>query len=188
MSEGAKPPDVIRASLQSGEVLAWWDRPDPRLVGRRELGLEWLFGVLLLHLAFVWIAATVWVGGEAVLLGMPLLAFGTWLVTAPFRTRRAAASMLYALTDQRALILSPTATSAHPLGSIAFVETEAAANGYGHVLFFNEALPVTYRLFHRYGPWTRKSGFIGVAQADRIARDLQDAVAALVGRSTQQQA
>jgi hypothetical protein len=187
MSEDTGVPEIIRSKLLAGERLSWWDQPDPQLLGRREVGVQTLFGGFMLAFSCFWLYNAAQAGGFFALFGVPFVAVAIWILTAPVRARRAAASTLYALTDQRALILSPRRTSAHPLRRAEFVETESLENGFGHVLFFNEAPASPFSTFNTTGQQIRKSGFLGIADADRVARELQDGIAAASGHRVERQ-
>ncbi len=181
MSEGAQVPDALLAQLQPGETLAWWDRPVPGLAGKREVNGNTVFGVFMLLFMIFWLFTAVPANGMFLIFGLPFLAFAIWIVTVPYRAHRAAGSTLYGLTDRQALILSPGKVSAYPLGRIEFVEAEALESGFGHVLFFNEVLSGPIPTFGSHGQQVRKSGFIGIAEAERVAVALRSAIAAHVG-------
>jgi len=165
------PPDVIARRLAAGERLVWWDRPDRMGFARRELNFGTLFGVFFFLFAIFWMSQASRPPGPFFLFGVPFVLVGLWMVTTPLRAYWNAGKMVFALTDKRAMILTGAKLAARPLEQLPFVETESLADGRGDVLFFNE--PASFAP----GNWNhqtmmRKSGFIAVADAERVAQEM----------------
>jgi hypothetical protein len=165
------PPEAITRRLASGERLIWWDRPDPVGFAKRDLNFGTLFGVFFFLFAIFWMTQASRAPGPFFLFGVPFVLVGLWMVSTPLRAYWSAGRTVFALTDRRALILTGGKVAARPLEHMSFVETEAHADGRGDVLFLNE--PASY------GPdnWNnqarmRKSGFIAVADAERVAHEM----------------
>jgi hypothetical protein len=167
----AGTPAAITRRLAADEQLVWWDRPEPSLFARRELNFGVLFGAFFLLFALFWMSMAWQAPGVFFVFGVPFVLFGLWMASTPLRAYWDASAMLFALTDKRALILTGSKAAARPLEHVEYVETESFADGSGHVLFINEAAS--------FSPWTwnmqpmmRKSGFIAVADAERVGSEM----------------
>jgi hypothetical protein len=164
-------PDAITRRLARGEKLIWWDRPDPSRFAKRELNFGTLFGIFFFCFAIFWMMQASKAPGPFFLFGIPFVVMGIWMVTTPLRAYWNAGRTAFALTDRRALIMTGSSVTARPLEHVAFVETESIADDRGNVLFINE--PASYAPTN----WNsqnamRKSGFIAVADAERVGREM----------------
>lgn len=168
-------PEALRARLERGEKLIWWDRPIPGLLARRELGFPMLFALVFLGFSLFWMAAASRAGGPFALFGAPFVLVGLWLLSAPIRAYRRARKALYALTDRRALIMNGASTWARPLDRIDFVEDEVGPGGAGHVYFYDEPTRLRRRGEGVSTPY-RRGGFLAVADAERVSRVLGQAM------------
>jgi hypothetical protein len=118
------PPEAqsrIAGELQPGEKLIWAAQPIPALYARSGWGLA-IFGIFFGGFALFWIAMAggmMWFsndgppgGGSGIgkafscfpLFGLPFLAIGVGMLTAPIWMRRNAARTVYGLTDRRAIL------------------------------------------------------------------------------------
>ena len=108
--------------------------------------------------------------GPFFLFGLLFVGIGLFLGSAPLRAYWAAASMMFALTDRRALVVKGAKTTAYPLERIDFVETESMHDSRGNVLFLNEPMsPLGWAA--NSGMMMRKGGFIAIADAERVGQE-----------------
>jgi hypothetical protein len=111
---GNGPLDVARKEMRPHERLVWADRPTPSGRGTPALGRV-AFGVLFGGFAVFWTSAA-WLmtrgapsGAFGVffpLFGVPFIAVGAGIVVAGIRSWREGGGTVYALSDQRVLIIS----------------------------------------------------------------------------------
>lgn len=108
--------DVLRRELLPDESLIWQARPDPRRI--HTPFLLWLFAVPWTAFALFWEAMALmplFGGGHTPgivrytfgiafpLFGLPFIAIGLVMMSAPFWAKHAAARSIYGLTDRRVL-------------------------------------------------------------------------------------
>ena len=204
--EGELSPELrarLDRELEKGERVVWSAAPLPRAYARGAWALC-VFGVVFGGFAVFWMlmaGGMVWFGGQAAgsagantppavaaplaffpLCGLPFLAVGVAMMTAPIWMRGRAAKVVYAVTDRRATVISPQgfkgesvrSFSPAQLGSIERVER---ADGSGNLVFARQLYGATggdggSRVR------TRGVGFIGVADvkgAGRAVRGLVEA-------------
>ena len=170
-------PEDLARRLKPGETLIWWDRPDRWLLMRREINFGLFFGLFFLGFSLFWTATASRGSGGFALFGIPFVAAGTWMVSAPLRAYLRASSILYALTNRRAVVLSGRTLQSRPLEHIQFVEDEVFADGSGHVFFFREPQMMQGRTVGETA-MEQKSGFLAIPEAQRVSRSLRDAMEA----------
>lgn len=110
----------IERELGAGETLLWTGQPIPRLMGRKLWPIV-LFGIPWTAFAVFWTLGAggmLWFGDGPKpnqgpfmffsicfpMFGLPFIAVGVGMLTAPYWARRMAAHTCYALTDQRAIV------------------------------------------------------------------------------------
>jgi hypothetical protein len=164
------PPAEITRSLARDERLIWWDRPIPALLARREITIGILMGLFFLAFSIFWLSMAFRAPGPFFLFGVPFVFIGLWMASAPIRAYVRAGSMLYALTDRRAMLLTGSTTRTFPLDQLDFVETKTFADGTGHVEFYQETNP--YAWTRSYPTGVQKIGFLAIADAEKVARKL----------------
>ena len=151
--------------LEKGERVVWSAAPLPRAYAQGAWALC-VFGVVFGGFAVFWMTmagAAAWFGGAAAgsagvnpavatpfalfpLCGLPFLAVGVAMMTAPIWMRGRAAKVVYAVTDRRAIVISPQgfkgesvrSFSPTQLGSIERVERVERADGSGNLVFARE--------------------------------------------------
>jgi hypothetical protein len=181
---------ALASELRGGEEVWWVGMPDSKRAGRRRLGLA-LFGVLFGGFALMWIvmaAAIVWMGVNESepgakpmpvvlatlfpLFGLPFLAIGVGMASAPWWARRAARRTACAVTNQRALrIACGSSVRVHSWSprDIGEITKELHSDGRGTLLFARSSL---------HGRGRRKDapdeGFDGVPDPNACERALID--------------
>lgn len=141
--------------LEKGERVVWAGQPLARAYARGAWGMA-VFGVFFGGFALVWtaLAATgAWAGVQkggagwwAVLFplwGLPFIAVGFAMLTAPYWARRRAARVVYAVTDRRALVLAPVAMRGESVRSfvprqLQSLERIERRDGSGDLVFAND--------------------------------------------------
>ncbi|GIX05578.1 MAG: hypothetical protein KatS3mg114_1447 [Planctomycetaceae bacterium] len=101
--------------LEPGERLLWAGQPLPRRLMRRSWGMA-LFGIPWTAFAVFWTVmagSMVWRSESPgpiwlfPLFGLPFILIGLGMLASPWRARRRARHIVYAVTDRRLLILTP---------------------------------------------------------------------------------
>ncbi|MBZ0296104.1 MAG: hypothetical protein K8L99_26325 [Anaerolineae bacterium] len=169
--------DTIEQQLMAGEELLWAGQPDPMRMARRKL-LQAGFGVIWLVFV-IFIFGDFWtmpsrgpnVGGFGSIFSlMPLffIGVGSWTVSTPLRDYFTAKRTIYAVTDQRALIISGLfSQSAKSYGrhQIEFVDTRVHSNGTGDIIF-DRGMQARNRSIISFGSnrstYTMDVGFFGI--------------------------
>jgi hypothetical protein len=111
---GASPIDVARGEMRPHERLVWADRPTSRLRAAPALG-RIVFGLIFGGFAVFWTSAA-WLMTRGVedgffgtffpLFGVPFIAVGAGMVVAGIRSWRDGGGTVYALSDQRVVIIA----------------------------------------------------------------------------------
>jgi len=187
----------LERELEKGEREVWSAAPLPGSYARGAWAFA-VFGVLFAGFAVFWMVMAggmAWLGGQAAtangvsaapfslfpLCGLPFLAVGVGIMTAPVWLRKRAAKVVYAVTDRRAIVITPVAFRGESVRSftpaqLGSIERIERADGSGNLVFAREM----------YGSpdsdggsrvRTRWVGFIGVADvkgAERAVRGLVD--------------
>lgn len=143
---------IAQNELQSGESLLWTGVPDPARASRAAL-LPALFGIPFAGFALFWIAgayrgAHIASRGNSVfgffpLFGLPFLLIGLAIVFSPLWAYLRALSTVYAVTNQRVLIISGTRNrsvkSCTP-ADIGSIEHQERPDGSGDIIINTQAL------------------------------------------------
>lgn len=178
------PRDAARRELRRGEKLIWADRPAPSVLRKRGM-VRFLFAIPFTAFACFWIWGASQVAGSSVmgtifpLFGLPFLAVGVWMLSSPLRAARLARRTVYAITDQRLIILSGGRTrsvrSFGP-GDITKLERNEHDNGLGDVIFAEEVSWHSRRSrrgirlgSHRH---VEDIGFFGIADAREVEAEV----------------
>jgi len=112
---------MLRSELNLHEKLIWIGQPLANRAGRGSLPLV-LFGIPWTAFSIFWVVMALSIGSHVSsgsspfsflpflfpLFGVPFVLIGVWMLSSPYWMRRKAQKIVYALTDRRALILSPT--------------------------------------------------------------------------------
>ena len=120
---------MLRAELNFDEKLIWSGQPLANRAGRGSLPLV-LFGIPWTAFSVFWMVMATGITSRMSsspsfssaptpfpfnlfsfvfpLFGVPFVLLGLWMLSTPYRARREAQKTVYALTDKRALILTPS--------------------------------------------------------------------------------
>lgn len=170
------PLTVARAELAPGERLVWADRPDPGRV-RRRTWPRLLFGLVFAGFGLFWTSQAMAAGGFVWLFGLPFVAIGAGIATAPWWRPRQARATVYAITDQRIVIIrgwpSRRVQSFGP-GDIDVIDRREQADGTGDLVFREEVRARRHAgqiwqegpPYHRYR--RRRIGFFGIPDVRRV--------------------
>ncbi|TCR61424.1 hypothetical protein [Bosea sp. BK604] len=159
--------------LAQGETAIWWARPAPEHYAfHKTWGLA-LVGSVCAVLAGLAFASTLKQGfrWEAV----PGLGFaGGFLVVGALGPAWAirryfgeAKTITYLMTDRRAIIDKPPAIISMLWSAVTFVELDIVSDRHGNVLFYE------YEVDGEGGPARVRDGFIGITNADAVAREMR---------------
>lgn len=115
--------EMLRSELNSGEKLLWTGQPLANRAGQGSLPLV-LFGIPWTAFSVFWVVMAFGITRHAPshpepfpinlfplffpLFGLPFVLIGVGMLSSPYWMRRRAQKIVYAITDKRALILSPT--------------------------------------------------------------------------------
>lgn len=160
--------------LEPGETAIWWGRPNLVRYLIRHNVLLGAFVMLCFSapsgFAIAWLFenATGWLlfGGTlfSVIVAVAFLGMSAWLA---LDLRNEAKAMTYVLTDRRALIVKPASVFSIAYPSIKFIDLESGSAETGAVLFHE------YWVDHADGSSLVREGFIGIANAEAVAREMR---------------
>lgn len=173
----------LRRELKPGETLLWCGQPVP---GRfmRDGFKVWLFFIPWTAFSLFWIAGAAnfqipsfehgfdWFP----LFGLPFLLVGLGFLSSPFWLRRKAKSMIYAMTNQRAIEISGNKSitvKSYPASEIADIERTEHADGSGDLVLQKE-----YGRDSDGDSTTTKRGFFSIADvrgAEQVIHKVIDA-------------
>jgi len=159
--------------LEPGETAIWWGRPNlVRYMLRQNI---WLAAPMVLcfsvpiGVAMIWLLrnTTGWllVGGGLFSFIVAYLFWASFLGLAD-KYRNEVKSMAYLLTDRRVIIEKPSGIVSIAHASLKFIDLEAGTSGKGNVLFHE------YWVDGGEGRSLVSDGFIGIANADAVAREM----------------
>jgi hypothetical protein len=178
---------IADAELRLGERLIWAERAGSLAMARRALVLA-IFGIPFTAFSVFWTydaikqeqakahnlaAVTIW-GSMFVLVGLGLL---LQPIIAAARARRT----VYAVTDRRLVIITPSLRSArvdsYPLDSINILERTDRANGYGDIVFHKETEPTRvvkgFLYYEKQGGGVTRTGFFGIPEVRKVEEAIQ---------------
>jgi len=165
----------LEAELKPGESLAWAGQPNPNRYMRTGFK-EWLFFIPWTAFALFWMAraSDVWVSGSGIewkefpFLGLPFLLIGLGGLAYPLWMRRRAISMIYAISNQRAIAIEgekPITVVSYRALDITSIERTEHQDGSGNVVLWTEH----YRDSDGYRQ-TRQHGFFAIDDVRHVAR------------------
>lgn len=165
---------MLQAELNRDERLLWAGQPIAGRAGKGSLGIV-LFGVPWTAFAIFWTVTAFWMTNKGSsstplpfrlffpLFGVPFVLVGVWMLTTPFRMRNAAQKTVYALTDKRALILTPAWRSGVSVRTIAPEEltdrTRTQDPDGSGTITFNRLTTMQHRSGHDSGTYNLTVGF-----------------------------
>lgn len=154
--------------LDSGEQPIWWDKPRPMNYARAKLGFNIPFFVFFTGFAAFWMYKASEAGGIFWMFGLLFFGAGLWGLSEPVRRYLAAPRVQYLLTDRRAVIATDRSVKSVALSRIEFVELNRVEGGVGDVLFITEQAKDG-----EGGTITNRDGFVGIADAQKVERELR---------------
>ncbi len=164
----------VRDEIRPGEAVSWVGQPLPGLYMRAGF-LLWIFFIPWTAFSLFWISAAFhfelprFDSGQSLfpLFGLPFFLVGVGGLSSPFWLRRKARSVVYAVTNQRAITIegsrSVTVRSYFPK-DIGAVERTEHGDGSGN-LFLQEE-----RFVRNNGMQTQKQGFFGIPDVRKVER------------------
>ncbi len=180
---GASPLDVARREMRPHERLVWADRPVGRARGAPAIG-RILFGLVFGGFAVFWTSAA-WLMTRGVeegffgvffpLFGVPFIAVGAGTVVAGLRSWRDSGGTVYALSEERVLIISGGARKtvrSLDLKAIRGVERVEGERGAGTITLLIE------------GTGTMREVLAGVPDVVRVGAEIERLRAAAGADST----
>jgi hypothetical protein len=173
--------------LAPGEKLAWAGRPRASALARRA-SPGFFIGIPFTAFSLFWVAgaytATQRDGHDVgpfvffPLFGLIFVAVGLFMLLSPLRAMARARSTIYAITDQRLLIIeggSSRRVTSFTAGDIQQIERTERPDGSGDVVFRRE-IPATRRNSISFnGNWgATRIGFFGVSDVRRVEAAVRD--------------
>lgn len=162
--------------LDKGERLLWAGNPDPLRYAVNK-GATALFGILFLGFAIFWTVMASKSGGYFFLWGVPFMLVGAAVVLSPAFYYWRAPMVAYVLTDRRAVIDTQGPFGSRvsvPLDQVPFVTLKHATGGIGSVMFIENT-----RQGRRGRSYTTQDGFVAISDAEKVERQMRDAITAL---------
>lgn len=160
--------------LDTGEQAIWWGRPDPWRYGQRQAWAALLVGSGVFVIAALIAVQSVREGRwSGVGLVVPVFcaffaACGALAMSWPAVRFWRARGLTYLLTDRRAIIVEGSAVTDVALAAIRAVEIENGDKPLGSVIFLDRPAPASDS-----GPDFIRDGFIGIADAEAVAREMR---------------
>ena len=165
----------LEMELRSGERMIWSAQPIPKSFQRGSWGLV-LFGIPWTAFSIFWVGAAsfgTWKVGNGwfslfPLFGLPFVLIGIGMLTSPYWMRKKATRTLYAITDQRAIVLSQGFRGRMTIQSFAPTELQSTSreennDGSGDIIFTTR----TWRDSDG-DRRTQRTGFTGVPDVKRV--------------------
>jgi hypothetical protein len=160
-----------RHLLDHGEKAIWWDRPDKKRYALRGALFNIPFFLFYTGFSALWINGTSKAGGNFWIFGLPFLSAGLWMLGEPVRRFYQAKSIIYLLTDKRAIISSSSKHASHALASMRSIDSINLEGSKGDLLFIDQP-PYGYSFLHLYSLPDR-DGFIGITDPEKIGREMR---------------
>ncbi len=165
----------LRAELRPGESVAWAGQPNPSRYVKSGFAI-WLFFVPWTAFSVFWIASASGFRMPSFdsgwdffpLFGLPFLLTGLGGLCSPLWMRRKAHTIIYAITNQRAIVIEGAKSitvKSYPAADIADLERTEHPDGSGDLILRSEQ----YRDSDG-DRQTRKHGFYAVADVRRVER------------------
>jgi len=170
---------VVENELRNDEQIVWTDQPIPSHVARRALPIS-AFGLFFGGFAVFWFVGalgatqgsqTGWMNSIFPLFGLPFVAIGLAMFASPLFVARRARKTVYAITNQRAMIV--TCGRWHKVSSFAperlqTFDRTTRSDGSGDLIFGQDlALQGNHLRFQSYG-------FIGVREVRHVESLLRE--------------
>jgi len=170
---------IAQREMRPGEKLIWAERPRPGAVARGGLTAS-LFGIPFLGFALFWTfmaSGAIRQGGFGLffpLFGLPFIAVGIGLVGTPLWAARRARSTIYAITDQRLLIMQTGSTNevqSYGPEDLDSLDRRERPDGSGDIIFRNENLVRR----GRNGTYVTNNriGFFGVPEVRQVEQAIR---------------
>lgn len=165
---------LLAAELRPGETVLWQSSGDPRRSFRQGL-LIFLFAVPWTAFSVFWMTMASRGSALFALFGLPFVLIGCAMFCAPWWSARRARRVGYALTTDRALILTPRFFGAMSVRSfssadLGSVERVQRADGGGDLIFVREYVGGN----SESGPRQRLIGFIGIRDVRAVQARIEE--------------
>ena len=169
------PADVralVRRELADGERLVWIGQPIVRALTPATL-VPLLFSIPWTAFALFWMWGASQASWLFALFGLPFVAVGVGMLTAPVWVARAARRTAYVITDRRAIVVRPSAPSQLSVRSftpaeLGSLERRERPDGSGDVVFTRDLASGSDD-----GKRTPEAGFLSVPDAHGVQRMLR---------------
>lgn len=130
---------LLDSELKPRERIAWMAQPIPSRIAKQGLPLV-LFAIPWTIFSIYWIVGASGGGLGFAAFGVPFLLVGVGMLSAPYWLRRGAASTVYVITDQRALIIASNGRGtmtvrSFPPETLGDLHRTQDTNGCGDVIF-----------------------------------------------------
>ena len=185
-------PGIIEKSLDQGEAVLWWGRPNPARAAAEGHSPRILMAALMMALGVflawpVFDAGFVWAGALAaavIVFGAGLGTLGLLFAASPLIAFLGAGATLYAVTGKRVLIITGgrRLRAYGPLGLGPVAARPSGASGLGSVVFAQERDPWMPGKRHQL---MRDVAFHGIAGADAVAALIRSGPLAAAGAQKQ---
>ncbi len=164
---------LLAAELRSGETVLWQSSSDPRRSFRLGL-LILLFAVPWTAFAIFWMTMAARGNVVFALFGLPFVGVGCAMFAAPWWAARRARRLGYALTTDRAIILTPrffgtVSVRSFSPADLGDVERVQRKDGGGDLIFAREYVGGT----SDSGPRQRQIGFMGIPDVRTVQTQIE---------------
>jgi hypothetical protein len=170
----------VNEELLHGEHTVWHGQPSPKSFSREALPM-FLFGIPWTIFSVGWVAMSLFMTSGAdspigiifPLFGLPFVGIGIYLLASPFLKARKAGKTIYAVTDQRALIITLGYNSrnvtAYGPAEIQNIERTEKPDGSGDLYFRSDTSADSDG-----NAVSRKIGFLGIPEVRVVEMYIRD--------------
>lgn len=181
---------IAQGELSADERLVWLGQPSPFVLARKRTGMI-LPGLFLMLLAITFLTVptvTIFEKPGTVpfpflivfpVIGVIALGFGLAMLASPLLQWRLAGRTIYAVTDQRVLIIDPGSVQSFEPGDIQQLVRRDRGGGRGDLVFREEQGNLMLAMYTFGNNATRRIGFFGIPDpraAEEAVRQLKRSV------------
>lgn len=154
--------------LEPGERAVWWDKPDPMSYAKYTHPMTMIMGLFAFGFSLFWMyQASSIAGGYFWMFGLLIFGVAVWQVSEPVRRYMRAKSIIYLVTDRRAVVASGDAQTSVSLLHLGSVERQSGA-AFENLLFMDPP-----KSMWNQQQMPQRDGFVGIRDAAKVEADMR---------------